>query len=87
MTASDKERRQAPWIVLGIGIALLIALIVFAIVPHQNCPRCGGFTIAHNERTVRGLPDASGLSPCSRCEGRSTVSRLNLWLNGDAEAD
>lgn len=71
MSAVDRPPRPMPWILIGVGTAILLA---YGLVPSELCPKCLGFTIAHNERTVRGLPDASGFTPCVRCQGRGLLS-------------
>ncbi|MBV8880371.1 MAG: hypothetical protein JO332_10435 [Planctomycetaceae bacterium] len=88
MTTEDKQLRRPPWILIGVGIVLVLGLAGFLLVPSETCPECHGFTIAHNEHTVRGLPDPeSGATPCKRCVGRGKVSRLSLWASDDVNGD
>lgn len=87
MTSAEKTKWQPPVVLIGVATALLIAGAAILLVPNEVCPECHGFTIAHTERTVRGLPDPSGATPCNRCVGRGKVSRFSIWVHQDVEGD
>lgn len=83
----DGRKTGARWILLGIVALILAAGVGYLVMPNRLCPKCKGFTIAHNERTLKGLPDHSGLVPCTRCVGRGSVTTISLWIRGESEGD